>query len=50
MENFDMPIQIKLNDEEKWLFPKAEWNTLTFDSKINTFKIDPDFYVESKKQ
>ena len=50
VENFDMPIQIKINTDEKWLFPKAEWNTMSLDSKINTFEIDTDFYVESKKQ
>ena len=44
-----MPIQIKINDEEKWLFPEAEMNTLKLDSKINTLEIDPDFYIESKK-
>ncbi|MDG1729191.1 MAG: M1 family metallopeptidase [Algibacter sp.] len=48
VENFDMPIQVKINNEEKWLFPKAEWNTMSSDSKINTFEIDPDFYIESK--
>lgn len=49
IENFDMPIQIKINDEEQWLFPKAEWNTLKLDSKIAVFEIDPDFFVQSKK-
>ncbi|MGB5417330.1 M1 family metallopeptidase [Algibacter sp.] len=49
VEGFDMPIQIKINDEEKWLFPKAEWNTLTLDSKIDDFEVDKDFYIETKK-
>ncbi len=49
IDGFDMPIQVKINDEEKWLFPKAEWKEESVESKINTFKIDPDFYVESKK-
>ena len=40
---------LKINDEEKWLFPKADWKEESLESKINTFEIDPDFYVESKK-
>ena len=50
VDNFDMPIQIKINDADQWLFPKSEWNTISIDSKINTLEIDPDFYIESKKQ
>ena len=50
VEGFDMPIQIKINDEEKWLFPKAKCETLSIDSKIKSFEIDADFYVESIKK
>ena len=49
IDGFDMPIQIEINDEEKWIFPKAEWKEESLESKINTFKTDIDFYVESKK-
>jgi aminopeptidase N len=49
VDGFDMPIQVKINDDEKWIFPKDEWKEESLESKINTFKIDPDFYVESKK-
>ncbi|TNJ43495.1 M1 family metallopeptidase [Tamlana fucoidanivorans] len=49
VEDFDMPIQININGNTQWLFPKADWNTLNLDSKINTFEIDPDFYVDSKQ-
>jgi aminopeptidase N len=49
VDGFDMPIQIEINDEEKWIFPKAEWKEESLESKINTFKTDIDFYVESKK-
>ncbi|NJX14964.1 M1 family metallopeptidase [Tamlana crocina] len=48
VENFDMPIQISINGKKQWLFPKQEWNTLTVEDKIESFKVDPDFYVESK--
>ncbi|XCF07673.1 M1 family metallopeptidase [Tamlana crocina] len=48
VENFDMPVQISINGKEQWLFPKQAWNTLTAEENIETFKVDDDFYVESK--
>lgn len=49
VEKFDMPIQVTINGKEQWLFPNAEWKTLTTNSKNDSFEIDPDFYVETKK-
>ncbi|WP_298496820.1 M1 family metallopeptidase [uncultured Algibacter sp.] len=49
VEGFEMPIEVKINDEDQWISPKAEWNTLTLDSKIDNVEVDIDFYVESKK-
>ncbi|GAL66620.1 M1 family metallopeptidase [Jejuia pallidilutea] len=48
VKGFDMPIQAKINDEEHWLFPNAEWQTLKQDDRINTFTVDKDFYIFSK--
>jgi aminopeptidase N len=48
VKGFDMPIQVKINDEENWLFPNAEWQTLKQDDRINTFTVDKDFYIFSK--
>jgi aminopeptidase N len=47
VDDFDMPIQVSIDDKEQWLFPKADWQTM----KITTedIEIDPDFYVLSKK-
>ncbi|WP_298239384.1 M1 family metallopeptidase [uncultured Algibacter sp.] len=49
VEKFDMPIQVSINSKQQWLFPKAEWKTLNIESKINSFEIERDFYVNSKK-
>ncbi|WP_406683076.1 M1 family metallopeptidase [Seonamhaeicola sp. MEBiC1930] len=49
VDKFDMPIQIKVNETDHWLFPKSDWNTFTSENKIETFEVDPNFYVESKK-
>lgn len=49
VDAFDMPIQIKINGEQQWLFPKTEWNTFSTDINIETFEVDSDFYIQSKK-
>ena len=47
IENFDMPIQVTVDGEEKWLFPESEWKTIGVSG--NTFKVDPNFYIETKQ-
>ena len=48
IDNFDMPLDIKLNGEKTRLFPKNNWSE--FKTKVNTLEIDRNFYVESKKK
>ncbi|WP_178983971.1 M1 family metallopeptidase [Winogradskyella helgolandensis] len=47
VEKFDMPIQVEIGEKSEWLFPKAEWQSKKVSSE--DFKIDRDFYVNSKK-
>ncbi|MDN3666567.1 M1 family metallopeptidase [Algibacter miyuki] len=47
--DFDMPLEVKINNENTWLKPTSEWKTLDFNSNISTFDVDIDFYVETKK-
>jgi len=47
IENFDMPIKVKINGSQQWLFPKAEWKTMSI--KGDDIKIDENFLVYSKK-
>ena len=47
VENFDMPIRVFINEEEKWIFPSSEWNTLEFDNK-DQLVFDPNFYLNIK--
>lgn len=49
VENFDMPIQIKIGDEERWIYPKSEWQTLETPSNNMSIIIDEDFYILTKK-
>ena len=47
VEGFDMPIQISIDNQEQWLFPKAEWKTMAV--KTEVVHIDPDFYINVKQ-
>ncbi|WMI64509.1 M1 family metallopeptidase [Aestuariibaculum sp. YM273] len=49
IEKFDMPVRVSLNGRGQWIYPKADWKTITLDSSENTFKVDPNFYIETKK-
>ncbi len=47
VEGFDMPLQIA--DSKTWLFPSSEWKTTDLKTETPNFKIDPDFYIKTKK-
>ncbi|GAA4239075.1 M1 family metallopeptidase [Postechiella marina] len=49
VNDFAMPIQIKIGDEEQWITPKAEWQTLETPSSKMPITIDKDFYIETKE-
>ncbi len=49
VDHFDIPIKVKINDSERWISPTNNWKELKLDSPISAFKIDKNFYVESKK-
>ena len=42
VNNFDMPVKLKLKEGYQWIYPKAEWQDL--DLKETTFTIDENFY------
>jgi aminopeptidase N len=46
VKDFDMPVRIKVNDQEQWLFPKAEWKTENLNAKDTTqVLVDENFYI-----
>lgn len=49
VEDFDMPIRVFVNEHEKWLFPNAEWKTESLETDSPVFKIDRNFYIESRE-
>lgn len=44
---FDMPIQIMIDNNQQWIFPKAQWQSMPI--KSNSIYVDPDFYIETKE-
>jgi aminopeptidase N len=47
VDKFDMPIQVKIDGKDQWIFPNAEWKSMPI--KNNSIFVDPDFYIETKK-
>ena len=45
--DFDMPIQVTIDDKEQWIFPNSDWKNIAIKNK--TLKIDEDFYIKSVK-
>jgi len=47
VENFDMPIKINIDGAQKWLFPKANWQTMSI--KDDDIIVDVNFLVNTAK-
>jgi len=46
VKDFDMPVRIKVNDQEKWLFPEAEWKSENLAAQGTTqVLVDENFYI-----
>ncbi|UOY07075.1 M1 family metallopeptidase [Muricauda sp. SCSIO 64092] len=49
VDGFDMPVKVSINNNQEWLFPKAEWqlyqDAVPLKSEI---VIDPNFYIKGK--
>ncbi|WP_034043958.1 M1 family metallopeptidase [Wocania ichthyoenteri] len=49
VDGFDMPIQVKIGNNEQWIYPKSEWQTMEVPSSKTPISIDRDFYIEVKE-
>ena len=47
VENFEMPIEIKINQEALWLYPTVDWKKMKINSK--QISIDRDYYINYKQ-
>lgn len=45
VNGFDMPVRIFLNDEAIWINPQNVWTEIPTDRKVESFRVDPNFYV-----
>ncbi|CAG4990070.1 hypothetical protein DYBT9275_00445 [Dyadobacter sp. CECT 9275] len=48
VKGFDMPLKVKIGNEEQWLYPTAKLKTLKTKG-IKKLVVDRNFYVESKQ-
>jgi aminopeptidase N len=49
VHGFDMPLKVKLDNQEQWIYPTTNWTEeYTKDTK-KELTIDPNFYVASFK-
>ena len=46
IDGFDMPIEIIVDDNKKWIYPVNSWKKIT--SKKEYIEIDRDYYIYSK--
>ena len=48
VENFDLPINVKINGKERWIFPTAQWKSKKLSKPIASIQIKKDFYINSE--
>lgn len=46
---FDMPVRVRINGEESWIFPDNTWKSLVAPNPVTAFEVDRNFYVETLK-
>ena len=47
VEDFQMPIEIEINEEKQWLYPTVDWKKTKINSK--QISIDRDYYINHKQ-
>src|SRR5690554_4186252 len=49
VDDFDMPVKIKVDHSWHWIYPTANWKTKVFDKNVESIKVDKNFYIASHK-
>ena len=47
IQDFDMPVQVKINGVLNWIQPTSAWKTLENNGKIKTLDVQQDFLINS---
>ncbi|MBE9489703.1 MAG: M1 family metallopeptidase [Bacteroidetes bacterium] len=50
VDEFDMPIQVTINNEEQWIQPTKNWQTKTINSNESSIVVNQNFYVNTLKK
>jgi aminopeptidase N len=49
VDGFDMPLRVLYGEADQWIYPTSEWQQKDFGSRPADFRVDPNFYVESRE-
>lgn len=49
VEDFEIPVKTFINGEEVWISPNQSWQSLPLKMEIESFVVDKNFYIISKK-
>ncbi len=49
VDDFDMPVRVFVDDQEKWLFPNNQWKTESLGTDSPVIRIDRNFYIRSRE-
>ena len=48
VDGFEMPIKVKIDNKWRWIYPKADWQSIEMVTK-NSYKVDKNFYIKVKE-
>ena len=48
IENFDMPVLIHIDNNPRWIYPKATWKSIELETKTPEILVDKNFYIDVK--
>jgi aminopeptidase N len=49
VDNFNIPVKVKINNENVWLNVSTKTNSQKITENIKSFKVDKNFYFKSKE-
>lgn len=49
VKGFEIPVKVFINENEKWITPSKNWQSISTKKNITDFKIDQNFYLIASK-
>lgn len=50
VDGFSIPVKVSINSNVQWITPSNNWKKLQADTKITSFSVDKNFYVDVKNK